>query len=98
MYLKLTLLLLQVLPLEWLEKVSNIAAEHKIPVHMDGARVMNAAVYLRVTPKRIVRDVDSVCFCLSKGLGCPVGALLAGNKTFVAKYVFMSMPVKQFII
>lgn len=71
--------------MEWLEKVSNIAAEHNIAVHMDGARLMNAAVYLRVTPKRVARDVDSVCFCLSKGLGCPVGALLAGSKSFVAR-------------
>ncbi|VEN46060.1 unnamed protein product [Callosobruchus maculatus] len=64
----------KVLPLDWLEKVSFIAAEHNIPVHMDGARLMNAAVYLKVPPRRVVRDVDTVCFCLSKGLGCPVGA------------------------
>ncbi|KAJ8970240.1 hypothetical protein NQ317_017600 [Molorchus minor] len=75
----------KVLPLDWLEKVGNIAAEHNIPVHMDGARIMNAAVYLKVTPKRVARDVDSVCFCLSKGLGAPVGAILAGTKSFIIK-------------
>ncbi|KAL1489188.1 hypothetical protein ABEB36_014122 [Hypothenemus hampei] len=75
----------KVLPLEWLEKVHNVAQEHKLPVHMDGARMMNAAVYLDVPPSRIVKDVDSVCFCLSKGLGCPVGAILAGSSEFIAK-------------
>nr|CAI5860236.1 unnamed protein product [Callosobruchus analis] len=73
----------KVLPLDWLEKVSFIAAEHNIPVHMDGARLMNAAVYLKVPPRRVVRDVDTVCFCLSKGLGCPVGAVLVGSKSFI---------------
>ncbi|XP_050308579.1 uncharacterized protein LOC126744989 isoform X2 [Anthonomus grandis grandis] len=75
----------KVLPLEWLEKVHNLAEEHHLPVHMDGARMMNAAVYLKVPPSRIVKDVDSVCFCLSKGLGCPVGAILAGTSTFIDK-------------
>lgn len=50
---------------------------------MDGARLMNAAVYLKVPPKRVVRDTDSVCFCLSKGLGAPVGAILAGTSSFI---------------
>lgn len=75
----------KVLPLEWLEKVSNIAGEYNIPVHMDGARLMNAAVYLKVSPERVVRDVDTVCFCLSKGLGAPIGAILAGSQSFVSK-------------
>ncbi|XP_066258301.1 uncharacterized protein [Euwallacea similis] len=75
----------KVLPLEWMEKVHNVAQEYNLPVHMDGARMMNAAVYLKVPPSRIVRDVDSVCFCLSKGLGCPVGAILAGTSEFIAK-------------
>ncbi|XP_072386376.1 uncharacterized protein [Diabrotica undecimpunctata] len=75
----------RVIPLDWLEKVGSIAAEHDIPVHMDGARVMNAAVYLKVSPRRVVRDVDSVCFCLSKGLGCPIGSILAGSADFINK-------------
>ncbi|XP_060522668.1 uncharacterized protein LOC132699793 isoform X2 [Cylas formicarius] len=75
----------KVVPLEWLEKVSNVAAEHNIPVHMDGARMMNAAVYLKLPPSRLVRDVDTVCFCLSKGLGCPIGAMLAGSSSFIEK-------------
>lgn len=78
---------LQVLPLDWIEKVKNISNEYQIPVHMDGARVMNAAVYLKVPVERIVRDVDTICFCLSKGLGAPIGSILAGSKAFIDKYV-----------
>ncbi|XP_064212667.1 uncharacterized protein LOC135266265 [Tribolium castaneum] len=55
----------KVLPLDWIEKVKNISKEYNIPVHMDGARVINAAVYLKVPVERVVRDVDTVCFCLS---------------------------------
>lgn len=75
----------KVLPLDWLEKVGNIARENNVALHMDGARIMNAAVYLQVPPKRVARDVDSVCFCLSKGLGAPIGAVLCGSKTFISK-------------
>lgn len=71
--------------MDWLEKVGNIAQENNIAVHMDGARIMNAAVYLQVPPKRVARDVDTVCFCLSKGLGAPIGAVLCGSKSFITK-------------
>lgn len=75
------------MPLDWIEKVRNITNEYKIPIHMDGARVMNAAVFLKVPVERVVRDVDTVCFCLSKGLGAPIGSILAGSKAFIDKYV-----------
>lgn len=52
---------------------------------MDGARIFNAAEYLKVPVSRVTRDVDSVCFCLSKNLCCPVGSLLVGTKQFVDK-------------
>lgn len=52
---------------------------------MDGARIFNAAEYLKVPVSRVARDVDSVCFCLSKGLCCPVGSLLVGTKQFADK-------------
>lgn len=52
---------------------------------MDGARIFNAAEYLKVPVSRVARDVDSVCFCLSKNLCCPVGSLLIGTKPFVDK-------------
>lgn len=50
---------------------------------MDGARVFSAAEYLKVPVSRVVRDVDSVSFCLSKNLCCPVGSLLVGSKKFI---------------
>lgn len=53
---------------------------------MDGARVFNAAVHLGVPVRRIVEHCDSVTFCLSKGLGAPVGAVLVGNKSFIQRY------------
>ncbi|XP_017768404.1 PREDICTED: probable low-specificity L-threonine aldolase 2 [Nicrophorus vespilloides] len=74
----------KVLPIEWLDKLSMLAKQHQIPVHMDGARVMNAAVASKLPPSRIARDMDSICFCLSKGLGAPVGSLLCGTKSFTA--------------
>lgn len=65
--------------------VCDLAHGHGIPVHLDGARVFNAAVALGVDPKVLVTDVDSVGFCLSKGLSCPVGSVLAGREGFVAE-------------
>lgn len=52
---------------------------------MDGARIFSAAEYLKVPVSRVARDVDSVCFCLSKNLCCPVGSLLIGTTTFIEK-------------
>lgn len=77
------IVLFQVLPVEWLDKLTTIAKSHNIPVHMDGARIMNAAVAIKVAPKRIVKDIDSVCFCLSKSLGAPIGSVLLGTKSFI---------------
>jgi len=73
----------KVLPLEWLEQLSKRARAHGLKIHMDGARVFNAAAYMNVPVSRIARDVDTVCFCLSKGLSCPVGSLLVGSKEFI---------------
>lgn len=73
------------LPLDWLDELSSIAKEYDIPLHMDGARLMNAAVQQKVPVSRIVRDFDTVCFCLSKSLGCPVGSVLVGNKAFIER-------------
>lgn len=73
----------KVLPLQWMEDLSNICKEKSIKLHMDGARVFNAAEHLKVPVSRVVRDVDSVCFCLSKSLACPVGSMLVGSKDFV---------------
>lgn len=56
---------------------------HNIPVHLDGARVFNAAVALDTEVAELTRDCDSVQFCLSKGLGAPVGSMLVGSRAFI---------------
>jgi threonine aldolase len=64
--------------------VADLARGHSLPVHLDGARIFNAALALETTPQRIGSFADSVSFCLSKGLACPVGSLLCGNSEFIA--------------
>ncbi len=61
----------------------EICCQAGIKTHLDGARIFNAAVALEITPELLVRDFDSVSFCLSKGLGAPVGSLLCGSADFV---------------
>ena len=70
-------------PVDRIEAAAEAAHEVDVPVHLDGARVFNAAVALGVDAGEIVAPVDSVTFCLSKGLGAPVGSILAGDEGFV---------------
>jgi threonine aldolase len=72
-------------PIEQLRGVSAAAREQGIPVHMDGARLPNAVVASGTSAKEYAAEVDSVWIDLSKGLGCPVGAVLAGTEDFIAK-------------
>ncbi len=65
--------------------IAEVAHRHGIPVHLDGARVFNAAVALDVPVTELTRDVDSVSVCLSKGLAAPVGSLVCGSADFVAR-------------
>jgi threonine aldolase len=74
-----------VLTLEQMASVAEVAQRHDIPVHLDGARVFNAAVALGVDVKEITRHVDTVTFCLSKGLSAPVGSLICGSADFISK-------------
>ncbi len=64
-------------------ELASIAHTHGATVHLDGARIFNAAVALHTDAAEIARDCDSVSFCLSKGLGCPVGSLLCGPTDFI---------------
>jgi threonine aldolase len=73
----------RVLPLSYLEDVRNIAIKHQVPVHLDGARIFNAATHLGVDVKEIAKYGDTVSVCLSKGLCAPVGTVLCGSKEFV---------------
>lgn len=83
----------KVLPLQWLNELAAICKDtvktndKRIALHMDGARIFNAAAFLQVPVARITKDFDSVCFCLSKGLSAPVGSVLVGNKAFINEYV-----------
>ena len=74
-----------VLSVEQLEQLTNLAHTHGLTVHMDGARVFNAAIALAVPVSTIVRTVDSVMFCLSKGLSAPVGSMLVGSQDFIRR-------------
>ncbi len=73
------------LTLEYTRRVSEFAHAHGLVVHLDGARVFNAAVALGVDVKELTGQVDSVTFCLSKGLCAPVGSVLCGSRAFIAK-------------
>ncbi len=74
-----------VYPLKTIREIADGAHERGVKVHMDGARVFNAAVALGVPVRDIVAPVDTVMFCLSKGLGAPAGSLLTGSKELMAK-------------
>lgn len=74
-----------VMPLNEMKKVYINAHKSNIPIHLDGARIFNAAKYLGKDVKEIAKYADSVMFCLSKGLCSPVGSLLAGSSEFIFK-------------
>lgn len=83
----------KVLPLSYMRDVAALAKDKGLSCHIDGARLMNAAVALApqhgLTPQQMARELcreyDSVSLCLSKGLGCPVGSLLLGSSEFIAR-------------
>lgn len=74
-----------VIPLANLQAIRRIADNHGVPVHMDGARLFNAAVASGVSAKDIAAMVDTVQICLSKGLCAPVGSLIAGPRDFIER-------------
>lgn len=73
----------RVMTLQTMEGIRRCADRNHVPVHLDGARLFNAAASLGVQAKDITQYVDSVMFCLSKGLCAPVGSMLAGTRKFV---------------
>lgn len=74
-----------VVPLAILDRLRAVADRHGIPIHMDGARMLNAAVADRVAPAEYGKRVDLLWIALSKGLSCPVGSVLAGTRTQIEK-------------
>ena len=75
----------RVVPLDYIKEASAFAKKHKLKIHLDGARVFNAAVKLNIDVKEISKHFDSVSVCLSKGLGAPVGSVLCSSKEIVLK-------------
>jgi threonine aldolase len=74
-----------VMPLDNMKAVISIAREHGLKVHMDGARLFNAATALGIPASELASHVDSVMFCVSKGLAAPVGSLLVGSAEFIKR-------------
>lgn len=66
-----------------LDRLTAVARRHELPIHCDGARIFNAAVALGVPPASLAEGFDSIMFCLSKGLGAPVGSMLCGDLPFI---------------
>ncbi len=75
----------KVLPLSYLAQAREFVKKHNLQLHLDGARVYNAAVALNVDIKEIAQHFDSMTICLSKGLAAPVGSLLLGPKEYIQK-------------
>ena len=74
-----------VLTPEYTASIAQLAHQHGLQVHLDGARIFNAAVALNVPASELAGPADSVCFCISKGLSAPVGSLICGNQEFVKR-------------
>jgi threonine aldolase len=67
----------------YIKRVSSLCKQHDLHLHLDGARVFNAAVALNIDVKDIIQYFDSVMFCLSKGLAAPIGSILTGSNEFI---------------
>ena len=74
-----------ILPAENISEISKLAKQHNIRTHLDGARIFNAFVETGITLKEYASHFDSVSFCFSKGLGCPVGSILCGDRELIDK-------------
>ncbi|MFL2627443.1 MAG: low-specificity L-threonine aldolase [Dehalococcoidia bacterium] len=68
-----------VIGLDHIEEIAKLARSRDMKVHIDGARIFNAALALGVTPDKLVENADTITFCLSKGLSCPIGSIVCGS-------------------
>lgn len=75
----------RVLPVDYMDAAAELAHAHGMSLHVDGARIWNAAVALGVPVSRLLRGADSVSACLSKGLAAPVGSVVAGDREFIRR-------------
>lgn len=79
----------RIVPLKRHQELCGVAREHGLAIHLDGARIFNAAIAAGVPVTDYTRDVDSVMFCLSKGLSCPLGSVLCGSRAFIEQAVWV---------
>jgi threonine aldolase len=70
---------------EYTQAIADVARRHGVPLHIDGARFFDAVVAQGVRPTDLAGPADSVTFCLSKGLGCPVGSVVVGSEAFIGR-------------
>ena len=75
----------RVVPLDIMQEAYAAARQFNLPVHLDGARIFNAALYLNIDASEIAKNACSLMFCLSKGLCAPVGSMLVGSKSFIRR-------------
>jgi threonine aldolase len=73
------------LSLDYTRAVAGIAHAHGVPLHVDGARLFDAAIALGVGPRDLAGPADSITFCLSKGLACPIGSVVVGSRDYIAR-------------
>lgn len=78
----------RVTPLDLHKRLCKVAREHGLAIHLDGARIFNAAVAAGVPASAYAADVDSVQFCLSKGLSCPLGSVIVGSREYITRAKF----------
>ncbi|XP_032677620.1 L-allo-threonine aldolase [Odontomachus brunneus] len=72
-----------IVPQSWIKELAAVARKYNLRMHLDGARLWNASIASKISAKDLVAPFDSVTFCLSKGLGAPVGSILCGSKSFI---------------
>ena len=70
---------------EYTDSVAQIAKDNNLKIHLDGARIFNSAVAQKTDVRKLVKNADSVMFCLSKGLSCPIGSVICGSEEFIKK-------------
>jgi threonine aldolase len=75
----------QPLTLEYTRTIATIAHEHGVPLHVDGARFFHATTALGISPRDLAAPADTVSFCLSKGLACPIGSVVVGSREVIAR-------------
>lgn len=71
--------------MDFVEKCSDLCKKNNIKLHMDGSRIMNVAASCNIDVKTLCSPCDTINFCLSKGVGAPVGSILIGPKDFIQK-------------